>query len=96
MPCPPRFDTAPVTNIRNTKSAHWRRGLGRANRCVVPFTSFCEHTDTRPEKNADVVRARGGSDTRAIRGAMATVLIRLSFSAQSRLYSRHYIRPSSP
>jgi len=50
MPCPPRFDTAPVTNIRNTKSAHWRRGLGRANRCVVPFTSFCEYTDRRPEK----------------------------------------------
>jgi putative SOS response-associated peptidase YedK len=25
MPSPPQFDGAPVTNIRNTKSAHWRR-----------------------------------------------------------------------
>jgi putative SOS response-associated peptidase YedK len=31
-----------VTNIRNTKSAHWRRWLGPANRCVVPWTSFAE------------------------------------------------------
>jgi hypothetical protein len=27
MPCPPQFGTAPVTNIRNTKSAHWQRWL---------------------------------------------------------------------
>jgi putative SOS response-associated peptidase YedK len=32
-----------VTNIRNTASAHWRRWLGPAHRCVVPFTSFCEY-----------------------------------------------------
>ena len=31
-----------VTNVRNTKSPHWRRWLGPANRCVVPFTSFSE------------------------------------------------------
>ena len=31
-----------VTNVRNTKSAHWRRWLGPENRCVVPFTSFSE------------------------------------------------------
>lgn len=31
-----------VTNIRNTKSAHWRRWLGVESRCVVPFTSFSE------------------------------------------------------
>lgn len=31
-----------VTNIRNTKSPHWRRWLGVASRCVVPFTSFSE------------------------------------------------------
>src|SRR6476646_213161 len=29
-----------VTNIRNTSSAHWKRWLGPANRCLVPFTSF--------------------------------------------------------
>ncbi len=31
-----------VTNIRNTASPHWRRWLGPASRCVVPFTSFAE------------------------------------------------------
>jgi putative SOS response-associated peptidase YedK len=50
MPCPPQFGSAAVTNIRNTKSAHWRRWLGPANRCVVPFTSFCEYADTKPKK----------------------------------------------
>ena len=31
-----------TTNIRNTVSSHWRPWLGSENRCVVPFTSFCE------------------------------------------------------
>lgn len=31
-----------VTNIRNTKSPHWRRWLGPEHRCLVPFTSFSE------------------------------------------------------
>ena len=31
-----------VTNIRNTKSQHWRRWFGVKHRCVVPFTSFSE------------------------------------------------------
>ncbi len=31
-----------VTNIRNTKSPHWRRWLGEAHRCVVPFDAFSE------------------------------------------------------
>jgi putative SOS response-associated peptidase YedK len=50
IPCPPQFGSAPVTNIRNTKSAHWRRWLAPANRCVVPWTSFCEYADTKPKK----------------------------------------------
>src|ERR1700709_2158907 len=29
-----------VTNVRNTKSPHWRRWLGVESRCLVPFTSF--------------------------------------------------------
>jgi putative SOS response-associated peptidase YedK len=33
-----------VTNVRNTASPHWRRWLGPANRCLVPFTSFSEPT----------------------------------------------------
>lgn len=31
-----------TTNVRNTKSAHWKRWLGVENRCVVPATSFAE------------------------------------------------------
>jgi len=31
-----------VTNIRNTKSPHWRRWLGTQSRCLVPWTTFCE------------------------------------------------------
>ena len=50
MPGPPQFGGTPITNIRNTKSAHWRRWLKPENRCVVPFTSFCEYADTKPKK----------------------------------------------
>lgn len=50
MPCPPAYGSAPVTNIRNTKSPHWRAWLKPANRCVVPWTSFCEYADTKPRK----------------------------------------------
>lgn len=41
-----------VTNVRNVTSPHWRRWLGPASRCVVPFTSFSENdkgADGRPE-----------------------------------------------
>lgn len=50
MPGPPQFGGAPITNIRNTKSPHWRAWLAPAHRCVVPFTSFCEYADTKPRK----------------------------------------------
>ena len=50
MPGPPQFGGAPVTNIRNTGSPHWRRWLGPANRCLVPVNSFCEWADTKPKK----------------------------------------------
>jgi putative SOS response-associated peptidase YedK len=49
MPCPPRYGTRPVTNIRNTGSPHWRRWLKPDNRCVMPATSFCEWTDSTPK-----------------------------------------------
>jgi putative SOS response-associated peptidase YedK len=32
-----------VTNIRNTKSPHWRRWLAPEHRCLVPLTSFSEN-----------------------------------------------------
>src|SRR5476651_637822 len=50
MPGPPQFGGAPITNIRNTKSSHWRRWLKPENRCVVPWTSFCEYAATKPKK----------------------------------------------
>lgn len=37
-----------VTNVRNTKSPHWRRWLSPEHRCLVPFTSFSE-----PGRDAD-------------------------------------------
>jgi putative SOS response-associated peptidase YedK len=50
MPSPPAYGGAPVTNIRNVKSPHWRAWLTPAHRCVVPFSSFCEYADTKPRK----------------------------------------------
>jgi putative SOS response-associated peptidase YedK len=50
MPGPAIFGGAPITNIRNTKSKYWQRWLKLENRCVVPFTSFCEYTDTKSKK----------------------------------------------
>lgn len=43
-----------ITNIRNTRSPHWRRWLGVENRCLVPFTSFSEY-DTRPDGTKEPV-----------------------------------------
>jgi putative SOS response-associated peptidase YedK len=50
MPGPPQYGGAPVTNIRNLDSPHWRGWLGRRNRCLAPATSFCEYADTKPRK----------------------------------------------
>jgi putative SOS response-associated peptidase YedK len=50
MPGPPQFGGAPITNIRNVKSPHWRAWLKPENRCVVPCTSFCEYADNKPRK----------------------------------------------
>jgi putative SOS response-associated peptidase YedK len=50
MPGPPKFGGAPITNIRNVDSPHWRGWLGRWNRCLVPATSFCEYAPTSPRK----------------------------------------------
>ncbi|GFE66956.1 SOS response-associated peptidase [Litoreibacter roseus] len=42
-----------VTNVRNTKSPHWRRWLKTEHRCVVPFTSFSEY-ETRDGKKIPI------------------------------------------
>jgi putative SOS response-associated peptidase YedK len=50
MPGPPQFGGAPITNIRNVSSPHWRGWLGKQNRFIVPAASFCEYADTKPRK----------------------------------------------
>jgi putative SOS response-associated peptidase YedK len=55
LPGPPQFGAAPVTNIRNIRSPHWRPLLGREHRCLVPFTAFSEYEDNSP-KGAKVIR----------------------------------------
>jgi putative SOS response-associated peptidase YedK len=49
LPPPPNFGTVPVTNVRNMKSPYWRGWLKAEWRCLVPATSFCEWTDSRPK-----------------------------------------------
>ena len=49
LPGPPQFGSAPVTNIRNVKSAHWRPLLGQQHRCLIPFTAFSEYEDASPK-----------------------------------------------
>jgi putative SOS response-associated peptidase YedK len=39
----------PITNVRNTKSSYWQNWLKAEFRCLVPATSFCEWTDSRPK-----------------------------------------------
>ena len=55
LPGPPRFGSAPVTNIRYITSPHWRPLLGARHRCLVPFTAFSEYEDASP-KGAKVIR----------------------------------------
>lgn len=55
LPGPPSTGGAPVTNIRNIKSPHWRSVLDPAHRCLVPFTAFSEYEDASP-KGAKVIR----------------------------------------
>jgi putative SOS response-associated peptidase YedK len=51
MPGPFQFGGAPVTNIRNTNSPHWRTWLRPESRCLVPATSFSEYNDTANPKS---------------------------------------------
>jgi putative SOS response-associated peptidase YedK len=49
FPPPPTVGTRSVTNVRNVKSGYWRPWLKPEQRCLVPVTSFCEWTDSRPK-----------------------------------------------
>jgi hypothetical protein len=68
-PSPPRMRGAPVTNIRNTSSPHWRMWLKPENRCLVPANSFADYA---PEPNLetkkkDVVAGLGNRPRSAFR-----------------------------
>jgi putative SOS response-associated peptidase YedK len=45
----PSAGPQPVTNVRNTASGYWKGWLEPRFRCLVPATSFCEWTDSRPK-----------------------------------------------
>jgi putative SOS response-associated peptidase YedK len=49
FPSPTNAQAPFVTNVRNTKSHWWSRWLRPEYRCLVPATSFCEWTDSRPK-----------------------------------------------
>jgi putative SOS response-associated peptidase YedK len=51
LPGPPQLGSAPVTNIRNVKSPHWRALLKTEHRCLAPFTAFSEYEDASPKGN---------------------------------------------
>lgn len=55
LPGPATMGGAPVTNVRNTASPHWRPVLGVEHRCLVPFTAFSEYEDASP-KGAKVIK----------------------------------------
>lgn len=40
----------PVTNLREAAKPFWRPWLEVGNRCVVPWTAFCEWTDELPKR----------------------------------------------
>lgn len=63
LPGPPTTGYAPVTNIRNIKSPHWRGVLGVQHRCLVPFTAFSEYDDASP-KGAKQIRWFAAPDRR--------------------------------
>ena len=49
FPPPPNLGKVPVTNVRNLASPYWHGWLKAEWRCLVPATSFCEWTDSRPK-----------------------------------------------
>jgi len=49
FPPPMNANASLVTNVRNTRSHWWKPWLMASHRCLVPVTSFCEWTDTKPK-----------------------------------------------
>ena len=85
MPPPPRTGGAPVTNIRNTSSPHWRGWLKPENRCLVPANSFAE---CAPEQKTRRPARRTWSGSRSMR------IGRCSRSPASRPRSKATVTPN--
>ena len=49
FPPPMNAESSLVTNVRNPASHWWQPWLTAGHRCLVPVTSFCEWTDSRPK-----------------------------------------------
>jgi putative SOS response-associated peptidase YedK len=60
MPGPLQFGGAPITNIRNVGSPHWRGWLGKQNRCIVPANLVLRVRRHAAAQDAEVVRPRPG------------------------------------
>ena len=61
MPGPPQFGGAPITNIRNVKSPHWRRWLGSRKPLRRPGDVVLRVRRHQAPQDADLVRAERGS-----------------------------------
>jgi len=67
MPSPPQFGGPPITNIRNLKSAYWRKWLKPEHRCLVPFTSFSEYAPkANPKTGKKDIVWFAGDDSRPL------------------------------
>ena len=86
FPPPPALGTRPVTNVRNVKSPYWRGWLKPDFRCLVPATSFCEYTDSRPN-------CRTGS--RSTRLALSSPLPAFGDLGRARVARRQPLRKAS-
>ena len=93
MPPPPAFGGAPITNIRNTSSPHWRAWLKPENRCLVPANSFAEYApEANPEtKKKDVVWF-ALNDDRPLSHSRASGRRSMVIAARSRSRSQARIR----
>ena len=73
-----------VTNVRNTKSPHWRRWLSPEHRCLVPLTSFSEFNkaeggdiwfaldESRPLACFAGIKTEGWTSTRKVKDGETT------------------------
>jgi hypothetical protein len=87
IPAPPQFGGAPVTNIRNTASPHWRGWLKPKNRCPAIGTNQIDCTD---DPSVDV------NDIGSIIGHSGSFRRSEPFAGHGRVDDQHGERQSRP